>query len=95
MVKIEKREISTCCGKKQLIWRLNISLNKNHCVLLKQAGFSFFKSYYDSGMLYAEDKGLIASGVFGLNELNIKCKNEKCNDSVRILEEFILKNFHE
>lgn len=93
MIKISKREILSCCGKKQLVWKLSSPLKKEHLEILQQAGFSFVRTYLDAGMLYVEDKGLIASGVFGLTELQIKCKNAKCEESTKVLEKTILVNF--
>ncbi len=92
MIQISKREILSCCGKKQLIWRLNIALDKDQLPIFQQAGFSFVPAYIDAGMIYIEDKGLTATGVFGLNELTIKCKNKKCEESAAILERTILAN---
>lgn len=93
MITINKREIKSCCGKKQLIWKLTVPLKKEHLEILQKAGFSFVRTYLDAGMLYVETKNLIAVGVFGLNELTIKCKNAKCDESAELLERTILVNF--
>lgn len=93
MIQIDKKEIKACCGKKQTIWKLNVPLRKEQLSVLQQAGFYYLRSFYDAGMMYIEDQGLTASGVFGLSELHIKCKNKKCEDSVKKLEQTILTSF--
>lgn len=93
MIEISKREIKSCCGKKQLIWKLSTALKKEHLDILQKAGFSFTRTYLDAGMMYVEDKGLIANGIFGLTELRIKCKTSHCEESAKLLERTILVNF--
>jgi hypothetical protein len=90
LIKIDKREIKACCGKSQKIWKLNVPLNRDFLPIFQQAGFFFLSSFLDAGMLYVEDKGLTATGVFGLNELKIVCKNKSCEDSMKVLEQTIL-----
>lgn len=75
-----------------MIWKLNIPIVKEHLSIFQQAGFSFVRTYLDAGMLYIESKGLIATGVFGLNELTIKCKNIQCDENSKLLEKTILVN---
>lgn len=89
MIKITKKEIKSCCGKKQNQWKLSVSLRKEFLPALEAAGFFYLRSFYDAGMLYIEDNGLIASGVFGLGDLTVKCKNKKCEDSMILLEKTI------
>lgn len=93
MIQIDKKEIKACCGKKQTMWKLSIPLSKDHLPVLQQAGFYYLRSFYDAGMMYIEDRGLTARGVFGLNELHIRCKNKQCEESVKLLEQVILTNF--
>lgn len=90
LIQIDKREILSCCGKKQLIWKISVPLKKEHLDFFQQAGFSFVRTYLDAGMMYIENKGLIATGIFGLNEIKIKCKNSQCNESSQLLEKTIL-----
>lgn len=92
MIKIDKREIQSCCGKKQLIWKLSVPLNRELLTTLQQAGFFFVRTYLDAGMMYVEDKGLIAAGVFGQNEMRINCKNKQCDESAILLERTLLIN---
>lgn len=92
MVSIEKREIPACCGKKQVIWKLNVPLKKEHLIIFQQAGFQFLQTYLDAGMLYVEDQNFFTTGVFGLNELKIKCKTKQCADSLVLFEQTIINN---
>ena len=89
MITIEKREIKACCGKKQLIIKINIAFDKEHLSIFKQSGFPFLSQYFDAGMIYIEDSGLIATGTLGSNELRIKCKNQTCQKSISKLERII------
>lgn len=91
MITIIKKEVKSCCGKTSKIWQLSSSLNKSFLPIFELNGFFHLKSFFDAGMLYIEDKNVIATGVFGLNELSIKCKNKKnCQQSVDLLESIIL-----
>ena len=90
MITIDKKEIKACCGKSQIIWKLNVPIKQENIDLLQQAGFFPVKSYLNIGMLYVEDKGLIASGVFGMNEIRINCKNKLCQESIILFEKTVL-----
>ncbi len=60
--------------------------------MLQQNGFFFVQSYFDAGMLYIETNSIIASGVFGQNEIRIKCKNNLCDEGISLLEKTLLLN---
>lgn len=90
MIQIQKKEIKACCGKKKMLWVLNTPIKKEHIGVFQQSGFTFLRSYYDAGMMYIEDNGLIATCVFGLNEIKIKCKSNHCGESAQLLENIIL-----
>jgi len=94
LIKISKKELQACCGKKQIIWKLNIPIKKDYLSILQQAGFHYVKTYFDAGMMYIEDKNLIATGIFGLNEITVKCKTKECTDSATKLEQIILTKFN-
>lgn len=91
MILIDKREIKSCCGKSQKIWKLSIPLKKEFLETFQKAGFTYLTSFLDAGMLYIQDSSLIVSGVFGLNELRLKCKNKNCENSIDKLEQIILQ----
>lgn len=92
MIQIDKREIKACCGKTQVSWKLSVPLKKDYLPFLQKAGFTVVKTYLDAGMMYIEDKALIARGVFGLNEIIIKCKSKQCPESSNVLEQTLLSN---
>ena len=87
---IVKNEIKSCCGKKQLVWKLPFSIQKEYLGQLQKAGFPYLKSFYDAGMLYLENKTIIVTGVFGLNEIKIKCKHKDCSANINLLEHVLL-----
>lgn len=93
MVIIEKRETAACCGKTQIIWKLNIPIKKEYLPFLQEAGFMFRQTYLDAGMLYIEDNNLLVTGVFGLTDMRIRCKTTLCNNSKTLLEQVILDKF--
>lgn len=94
MISIEKREVRSCCSdKKRIIWKLSVALSQEQLPFFQAAGYTIIKAYLDAGQLYIENSSLIATGVFGLTELNIKCKNKKCQESIPQLEQTILLNF--
>lgn len=90
MISINKKEIESCCGNKSSVWILNLPINKEHITFFTDLNFKCYNSYTNKGMLYAESSCLIVSGVFGLNELRIKCKVKDCTESIKLLEEAIL-----
>lgn len=85
----QKREIPACCGKKQWLLKLGISLDQSQLPIFTEAGFPFLQQYFDAGMIYLEDSGLIASGRFGGDELRIRCKNSSCQESLQKLERIL------
>ena len=93
MIEIKRIHLkSNCnCGKPQLILEFNFPLEKEYLRVLTDNNFIESKSYTNLGILYLEDLNLVAVGPFGSNRLQIKCKNDKCNDSLESLEN-ILKN---
>lgn len=74
------------CSKGQIILELNYSLDKAHLQILSNNNFRESKSYTDVGILYVEDANLAASGPFGSNRLQIRCKNDNCDASLANLE---------
>ena len=90
MNKFEKKEIDSCCGKKQIILKTNFSFKKEQIDQFTSAGFTLVKSYFNAGIFYIEDKGLIASCPFGGCELKLMCKNDLCKDSAALLEKILI-----
>lgn len=93
MVSIQKNITPACCGKTRISWVLNVPLKPEHLSEFNLYGFTSLNAYREAGMLYIESGDLIATGVFGLSTLNIKCKNKNCDKAMIILENCILEQF--
>lgn len=81
---------SSCnCSRQQFILQIGFPFEKDHLQLFTADGFIQSGSYTKLGIVYLEDLNLITTGSFGSNRLQIKCKNDKCNDSLEKLETII------
>jgi hypothetical protein len=77
------------CKTKQTVLEANFPFDITHLQFFLQNGYTTVKSYGVSGILYIEDHSLIATGANGGNKLQIKCRNDKCDDGVDRLEKLI------
>lgn len=77
------------CGKTQIIFELNFSLDIKHLHVFIENGFSINKSYEKNGILYIEKDAIIAIGPYGSNRLQIKCKKTPCDEEMDLLEKML------
>ncbi len=88
---VERFTTSACCGRTSITFKLNEPLTTNHLSTFTQNGFIESSNFTNAGILYISNQDLIATGPFGSNRLQIKCKNNNCNEKVNDFEN-LLKN---
>lgn len=89
-MKIERFGVKTCCGgKPSLVLKLSSSVSKDFIPLFVGSGYTEAKRFTEGGMLYVESVNLIATGVFGSDNLQIKCKVKDCDKFISAFEELL------
>ena len=81
-MKFDRYTIQGCCGKTQLVFRLDRPIVLSLIETFKAHGFKEATHFTTSGMLYVEDVHLIVSGPIGANSLNVKTKPVRGDVSV-------------
>ena len=71
--------------------KLGSPLSATFLPLLKEAGFTEWPSFTKAGIFYVDNQELTATGAFGSNILQIKCKPKNCIDSISIIEGLLAK----
>lgn len=92
MSEIKRLEVkSGCksCSNKQIIFQLGFALDKSHIQIFTDNGYILSKSYIDKGILYIENADISATGPFGSNRLQIRCKISSCNLETDKLENIL------
>lgn len=77
-MKVDRYLTAACCKKTSVTLRLGNQVSKSIIDLFVNHGFTEIKQFTNSGMIYIESANLIATGVFGSDNLQIKCKVKDC-----------------
>jgi hypothetical protein len=77
------------CNSKQTVLETNFSFDLTHLQYFLNNGYTTNKSYGTSGILFVQDETLIATSVIGQNKMQIKCRNDKCDEGINKLEAII------
>ena len=89
-MKVERHTVTACCHKTGVTLKLSSQVSNSFIPLFVNNGFKEVKRFTASGMLYIESINLIATGVFGADNLQIKCKAKDCepfiNSFMKLLE---------
>jgi hypothetical protein len=72
-----------------IAFKLGAILTTDILVSLVNNGFTESKSFTKAGILYAENKEIIATGAFNTNILQITCKSANCTGSINSLEQLL------
>jgi hypothetical protein len=81
-MKFDRYTIQGCCGKNQLVFKLDRPIALSLIETFKTNGFIEAAHFTKSGMLYVENVHLIISGPIGANSLNVKTKPSRGDVSV-------------
>lgn len=88
-MEVKKFSVSACCGKTAIAFKLNTILSKTLLNDLVSKGFVESKHFTAAGMMYVENQSIIASGTFGSDILNVKCKISNCSNFVDEFESLL------
>jgi hypothetical protein len=88
--RITKQTPSKCnCAKPQIFLEFNFPLETEDLAHFTSNGYKRNKSYTDIGICYVEDLDVIVLGAFGSNKLQVKCKNNSCEQGIAKFEQMI------
>lgn len=91
-MKIEKFAVQSCCGTASVAFKLDTPISKAFLPLLVDKGYTAPSHFTKAGILYVENEGLIATGAFGSDILQIKCRiaKDKCEKFINTFEEILI-----
>ena len=90
-MKIERLEVLACCGRKQIIFKIDRPLDLALLEVLKNNGFTEAPGFAKAGMIYADNLDLIVSGPIGMDKLNVNCKKDNCEKILNDFEELLIR----
>lgn len=90
-MKLEKFTVQACCGMTSVIFKTDQPLTKIILSGLVRLGFLESNHFTIAGILYVSSPDLVITGPLGSNRLQVKCKNDNCEQKIKELEE-LLKN---
>jgi hypothetical protein len=90
-MKVERFVVQACCGKKQIVFKIDRPLNVSILEVLKSNGFTEALNFTKAGMVYADNLDLIVSGPIGGDKLNVKCKKEDCEQILNDFEALLIR----
>lgn len=90
-MKITRFVVNACCGKKQIVFKIDRPVSKALLEHLKSNGFKELPHFTQAGMLYADNLDLIITGPFGSDRVNAKCKKENCDQILNDFEALLLR----
>jgi hypothetical protein len=90
-MKVERLVVTGCCGKKQVVFKIDRPLTVSLLEVLKNNGFTEHAHFTKAGMLYVDNQALIISGPIGIDKLNVKCKQENCDQFLNDFEGLLIR----
>lgn len=90
-MKLERFVVQACCGRSQIIFKIDTPITQSILDFLKSNGFSEAEHFTKVGILYADNLDLIVTGPFGADRLQVKCKKADCDQNLNYFEELLLK----
>lgn len=90
-MKITRFAVQSCCGSASIALKLEVPLSKDFLPLLIENGYTAPSHFTKAGILYIENEGIIGTGAFGSDILQIKCRISKdnCYKYVNAFEELL------
>lgn len=89
-MKFERFSVKSCCGSSSISYKLYSTLHKDYLALFIENGFTEAKHFTESNILYIESANIIATGVFGSDKLQVKCKIKECEKYIENFEKILL-----
>lgn len=88
-MKVEKFKIKACCGTFTVSLKIGAPLSKDFLPSFVGGGFTEAKHFTKAGILYIENEGIIVTGSFGSDFLQIKCRKGDCDKFINSFEELL------
>jgi hypothetical protein len=88
-MKIDRFVTKSCCGKSSITLKLDRPITIDFVTLLVSNGFSELSNFTKSGILYVENDYIIATGAFGTDKLQIRCKKSDCQENINNFEDIL------
>jgi hypothetical protein len=91
MPKAERFTVQACCGRTNIIFKIDRPVDKKLLEGLKSNGFTEASHFTQAGVLYVDNPDLIITGPIGSDRLQAKCKKADCNQILNDFEALLLK----
>lgn len=91
-MKVERIHFKSCCGGTSTIFKVNKSISNDLLQLLKNNGYIESPTFTKSGILYMDSTDLTITGAFNSNKLQLKCKNNNCEQVLNQLETLLTEH---
>jgi hypothetical protein len=89
VIKIQRFVTKSCCGKTSVSFKLDRPVHKDFLPLFLSGGFTEDSKFTKLGIFYIENKDLIASGPFGSDKIQVRCKNKECQEKLNDFEKLL------
>jgi hypothetical protein len=90
-MKIERFVIPACCGRKQIVFKIDRPVQQDLINILKSNGFTEAEQYTKVGLLYMHNSDIIVSAPIGADRINVKCNKDDCEKILNDFEALLLK----
>ena len=89
-MKIDRYLIQGCCGKMQIVFRLDRPIDYSLIETFKVNGFKELVHFTQAGLMYVENSNLVISGPIGANKVHVKCKKTNCDTFLNDIEQLLI-----
>lgn len=92
-MKVERLTVPAFCNTcpPSVSFKIDRPLHKDIISLLVKEGFVERPNFTKSNILYVESPNLVASGIFGQNTIQTRCKVKACQNFVNDFEQLLTK----
>jgi hypothetical protein len=90
-MKVERFTVNACCGRTNIIFKLDRPIGANLLDFLVSKGFIENAQFTKAGMIYVDNSDFILTGALGGDKLQAKCKLKDCTQKLVELEETLLQ----
>lgn len=92
-MKVERLLVKAFCKAcpDAVAFKLDRSINKEILNFLVSQGFTELPHFTKSNILYIENANMVATGVFGQDTIQTKCKVRSCEEFINNFEHLLTK----
>lgn len=88
-MKTERFSVTSCCGSKSIIFKIDTPIDAKLLEALVRIGFKELAHFTAVGILYVDNQEFIITGPIGSNRLQIKCKKKDCDQKLNDFEQLL------